>query len=29
MRVGDVRQAEDGLRAFLQTLSEQPVDPRS
>ena len=28
-RGGDVRQAEDGLRAFLQTLSEQPVDPRS
>ena len=28
-RGGDVRQAEDGLRAFLQTLSEQPADQGS
>jgi hypothetical protein len=28
-RGGDVRQAEDGLRAFLQTLSDQPADQRS
>lgn len=27
-RSGDVRQAEDGLRAFLQTLSDQPTEPR-